>query len=381
MKRKTIIFGLVVIIVIIGAIFFVMKRKHEISALPKPQVHTPAVETAQVESGEIEATRHYLGAVEPLTKSDLSPRISGNILMIAKREGDRVREGERVATIDSRELMDKSEAVRAEYLSNQERLAGAKSAYETQKSIYERDKTLYQAGAISQEALERSQAAYEGAQATMNAFQESSKGLKRNASAARTQTEYANIIAPFSGVVTKRWNEPGDLAIPGKPILTIEKVSPYRVIAQLPAEEIGRIKNGAQVYLRSGDQTLAAAVTRVYPAVGRNLLGSIEILLSTAPFNLPSGATVGVDLVAARVSGLIVPENALVRSDRGNFVFVAVNNVVHVRPVQILGVGGGKTVISGDVKAGDTVIVGQENRLLSLSEGTIIQLPGAKAKP
>ncbi|MCX5827168.1 MAG: efflux RND transporter periplasmic adaptor subunit [Deltaproteobacteria bacterium] len=381
MKRKTVIFGIVVIILIIGAIFFVVKRKHEISTLPKPQVHTPAVETARVESGEIEATRHYLGAVEPLTKSDLSPRISGNILMIAKREGDRVREGERVATIDSRELMDKSEAVRAEYLSTQERLGGAKSAYETQKSIYERDKTLYQAGAISQEALERSQAAYEGAQATMSAFQESIKGLKRNASAARTQAEYANIIAPFSGVVTKRWNEPGDLAIPGKPILTIEKASPYRVIAQLPAEEIGSIKNGARVYLRSGDQILAAAVTRVYPAVGRNLLGSIEILLSTTPFHLPSGATVGVDLVAAKVAGLIVPENALVRSDRGNFVFVAVNNVVHVRPVQILGAGRGKIAVSGDVKAGDTVIVGQENRLLSLREGTKIQLPGAKDKP
>ena len=101
-------------------------------------------------------------------------------------------------------------------LATRQRLAGARSAYETQKSIYERDEKLFAAGAISREALERSRAAIDGAKATVDAYEESIKGLSMNSAAAATQAGYARIRAPFHGVVTRRWMEPGDLAVPGQ---------------------------------------------------------------------------------------------------------------------------------------------------------------------
>lgn len=173
-----------------------------------------------------------------------SARISGNILTINKREGDSIVPGELLVVIDDRELADRAQAVDAEALATQQKIAGAKSTYETQKSIYERDVALYRDGAISKEALERSRATYDGAQATVSAFQETLGGLKKSTAAARTQAGYAKIYAPFAGMVSKRWSDPGDLAVPGKPILTVEKSSPYKVVVQIPQEEINRAKKG-----------------------------------------------------------------------------------------------------------------------------------------
>jgi len=179
-------------------------------------------------------------------------------------------------------------------------------------------------------------------------------------------------------MVSKRWSDPGDLAVPGKPILTVEKLSPYKVVVQIPQEEINLVKKGTKVYLSNADQRQSATVDRVYPALGKNLLGSVEIVLTTRPFNLPSGSTVGVDLVVNLFSGLLVPENAVLKTGQDAFVYVLDKNIVKIRQVSILGTGAGKVAISGPVHVGETVAVGQENRLLGLKEGSAVQPAGGK---
>jgi RND family efflux transporter MFP subunit len=379
MKKKLITLA-IVIALIAGAIFLIIKKQHDVASLPKPVVNLQTVQTAAVTQGNLEVTAHYLGLMEPYTRSDLSARISGNILTINKREGDSIGPGELLIVIDDRELTDRAQAVDAEARATQQRLIGAKSAYETQKAIHERDVSLYGDGAISKEALERSLAAFDGAQATLSAFQESLQGMKKSTTAAQTQASYAKIYAPFAGMVSKRWSDPGDLAVPGKPILTVEKSSPYKVVVQVPQEEINRMKKGTKVYLLNSDQRLTARVDRIYPALGKNLLGTVEIILNVRPFNLPSGSTVGVDLVVNQVAGFLVPENAVVKTSQGAFIYVLDKNVVRIKPIGVLMAGAGRAAIRGPVSAGDIVAVGQENRLLGLKEGSTVQ-PAGGGKP
>jgi len=377
MKKKWIVLG-GIIVLLAGAVILIKMKQHELASLPKPQANVQAVQTATVREGSLEVTTHYVGTIEPYTKSDLSARISGNILSITKHEGDPVRQGEVVATIDDRELTDRAQAVDADALAAKYRLAGAKSAYETQKAVYERDVVLHEAGAISKEAMEKSRATFDGTQATLSALEESFKGLRKSTTAARTQAGYAKIYAPFTGMVSKRWSDPGDLAVPGKPILTVEKSSPYKVVIQIPQEEINRVKKGTKVYLSNGDQRRSAAIDRVYPALGRNLLGSVEVVLPNRPFNLPSGSTIGVDLVFNQVTGTLVPENAVLKTGQGSIVYVLDKDIVKIRQVSILGTGAGKAAVTGPVRAGETVAVGQENRLLGLKEGSAVKPAGSK---
>jgi len=380
MKRKLVVV-IIALLLIAGGVIVVRSKQQKLANLPKPQAPLPTVQVAAVVQGTLDVAAHYLGSIEPFTRSDLSARITGNILTITKREGDSVRQGEVVITIDDRELLDRSVAVNAETLATKQRLSGTRSAYETQKSIYERDAILHKAGAISQEALERSRAALDGAKATVDAYEESLKGLVMNTSIASTQAAYARIAAPFSGVVSKRWTEPGDLAVPGKPILTIERTSSYKVLAQVPQEELTGIRPGTPVLLTNGDRTVAAKVNRVYPALGKNLLATVEVLTPSAPFNLPSSATVGFDVVTKRVEGFIVPDQGVVKSSQGTFVYIVKDGMVHIRPVKLQGMGNGKVAVTGELLPGEQVAVAQENKLLTLSEGSrVTAIPSSDAR-
>jgi len=372
--KRIVIFVLAAVLLIAAGFLLVEKKKGELARLPTPQAPAPTVQVAPVSQGTLELTAHYLGSIEPFTRSDLSARISGNILTISKREGDSVRQDETLVTIDDRELLDRAVAVDAEVLATRRKLAGAQSAYTTQKAVYERDVALHKAGAVSQEALERSRAAMDGAKATVDAYEESLKGLAMNTAVAKTQAGYARITAPFSGVVSRRWSEPGDLAAPGKPILTIEKTSLYKVLAQVPQEELSGIRPGTSVRLTNGSQAIAATVNRVYPALGKNLLATVEVLTKSSPFNLPSSATVGFDLVSRKVEGLIVPDQAVVRSAQGAFVYLVKDGVVRIMSVKLLGMANGKAAISGELPLGAQVAVAQENKLLTLSEGSKVTL-------
>jgi len=375
--RRRIVTAVVIAALILGGFLIVRQKQRQLATLPLPAGQPRTVQTAAVAEGSLEVTSRQLGEVQPYTSADLAPRITGHILSLTKREGDAVAQGETVCVVDDRELADRAAAAEAEVLATRQRLAGARSLYEMQRSVTARDEKLFAAGAISQEALERSRAALDGARAAAEAFEESLKGLERGAAAARLQTGYARVAAPFSGVVTRRLAEPGDLAVPGKPVVTIEQTSPVKVVVQVPQELMGKVRSGSKLYLVNDGERLTVEVARVYPALAKNLLGSVEVVLPESPFGLPTGSTLGAELVTATVAGSIVPESALVRSQKGCSLCLVENGTVRVRPVELLGTGGGKAAVRGDLPAGATVAVGQENRLLTLADGMAVTTGGA----
>ena len=375
---KRIIFTVVIMALIAGGVFVIIDKQKNLSTLPKPSSQPPAVETAIAAAGSIDVKSRQIGEVQAYVQADVAPRIMGYILSITKREGDPVTKGEIVCTVDDRELSKRAESSQAEVLATKQRLAGARSVYETQRSVTGRDEKLYAAGAISKEALERSRSSLDSAKAAVDAYEENIHGLQRNVEAARLQVGYSQIEAPFSGIVTKRSADPGDLAVPGKAILTIQQPSPVKLVVQVPQELIGRIRPGSKLLLNNGSSTLQVSVTKVYPALGKNLLGSVEAVLPKSPFGLPTGSTVAVDIVTVAAAGVIVPESAVFRTEKGAFVYTVNNGIVHARQVEVLGLGDGKAVLKGGVVPGTQVAVAQENKLLTLAEGMKITTAGGK---
>jgi RND family efflux transporter MFP subunit len=376
--KKNIVLALVVIVLIAGGVVVLINKQRTLAGMPKPSSQSPSVQTAVAVKGTIEVTSRQLGEIQPYVQAELAPRITGYILSIDKREGDSVAKGEIVCIVDDRELSKRVESSRAEVLATKQRFAGARSVYETQRSVTERDEKLYAAGAISKEALERSRSTLESSRAAMEAYEEGIHGLERNVEAAALQAGYARIAAPFSGIVTKRSAEPGDLAVPGKTILTIQQPSPVKVVVQIPQELAGQVRRGTKLILSSGQDTMQAAVSKVYPALAKNLLGSVEAILPKSPFGLPTGSTIGVDVVTSTVTGIVIPENAVVRTEKGVFIYTVDEGTVHIRQVEALGSGKGKVAVKGNIAAGTQVAVAQENKLLTLSDGTKVAAPGGK---
>ncbi|MEW6118146.1 MAG: efflux RND transporter periplasmic adaptor subunit [Nitrospirota bacterium] len=367
--KKTIAFA-VAILLVIGAVIIIKNKKSAIAHTPTVASYPLPVEAAEAKEGSITISSHYIGTILPLRYADVSPRITGNILSVYVREGDVIHKGQLLVTLDDRTLREKESAQALEIPATEAQLAGANSGYETQQAIYERDEMLHREGAIALEALQKSRAQRDLSYAQVKSLEEKIKALKNAYKAASVETSYARLYSPIDGVVTRRLQEPGDLAVPGKAVLKVECTSDFKVAVQLPQAEMSSIKKGGAVILSDGRNKSEAAISRVYPAVTTGTLGTVEIAVPKRPFDIHSGGTVGVDVITGKTdTGIIVPLNALLESQRGCFVYKVNGNKITVSKVQVLGKNGEYATIQGALKNGDIVVTGDEGKLLRLSDG------------
>ncbi|OAQ20806.1 efflux RND transporter periplasmic adaptor subunit [Thermosulfurimonas dismutans] len=348
------------------AVKTVKKKKAALERLSPPQVSPLPVEVVRVKVGPLLVTEHYLGEIRPVLSARLSSRITGYLLEVRKYEGDPVKKGEVLARIDDRKIRAQMGALSAQ-------ISAAETEFLTRKHIYERDRTLFENQAISREAYELSKAAFENAKARLAA-------LKKELSAVKSDLAYTMIQAPFSGLVSHRFREPGELVLPGIPILEIEAPEEgYRIFVRVPQRKAAYIKEGSKAVLSEGRRRLSVSVFRVHPAVSENGLATVEIRVAERPFGLPSGAKVGVDLVMKEVQGAIVPLKSLLETTEKTYVFLAKTeegDLASVRsvPVMVLGRNGNLVAVSGRISEGDWVIVAEESTLLRLHEGMKVQV-------
>jgi RND family efflux transporter MFP subunit len=108
---------------------------------------------------------------------------------------------------------------------------------------------------------------------------------------ARIMRQYSRISAPFSGVVTAKSVEPGNLAAPGAPLLTVERQGDYRLEASVDESRLPFVKTGeaVEVALEALDRHLPARVSEIVPAVdSASRAYTVKIDLPALP-NLRSG--------------------------------------------------------------------------------------------
>ncbi len=361
-KFKPLLVLLLVLLVAIGAFRLIKSKKAALNQIPPPIRAPLPVNTAQVREGRLELREHYLGTIVPLRAAQISTRLSGYVLKITKYEGDQVKRGELLVEIDSRSLKAKLAGLKAA-------LRAAEGELLTREAIFKRNQRLLAHEAISQEAFDLSKSAFELAQAKV-------VELRQEIAATQADLSYACIHAPFSGVVTKRFKNPGDLATPGAPILTLEAPGAgYRVLVKVPQERAGLFSPGQTAYLLGNGQEEKAKVFRVYPAVGAEALATVEIRIPKRPFNLPSGASVGVDLVSLAPQGFILPLKALVQGEKPAVYVVRKGRLVLI-PIRLKGQSKDQIVASGALKPGERVVIGDPGLLLRLHPGQRVLAEG-----
>ncbi|HKW28111.1 MAG TPA: efflux RND transporter periplasmic adaptor subunit [Verrucomicrobiae bacterium] len=355
MKRKRII-GIAVIVLIVAVLVIVRaQRVRQMENAPLVKEAPVAVQTAPVAEGRVVRTSHVLGTVVGAEESDLAPQIMARVMEIKVREGAVVQTGQLLAQLEEREFQDAVTAAKAA-------LAATEVAYQAQGDATARDKRLFEVKAIALEEWQHSQAAAAAVSAQLEA-------AKQKLDQARTQLGYCRIVAPTNGVVARRLADPGDLAVPGKPLLQLVSQQTVRVRASLPPEDYVELRLGQPVTLKAGHATVDATVSRVFPAMGDSHLASLECDVSNPPPGIVSGATVGVDVQLSSATGLVVPADALLEGDNGAWVFAVANDTVQPLPVKVLDRSSDKVAIQGNVRAGEPVIVARPSRLMTLAAG------------
>jgi RND family efflux transporter MFP subunit len=182
--------------------------------------------------------------------------------------------------------------------------------------------------------------------------------VQQDVRATEIARSYAEITAPFAGVVTAKTVDPGTLAVPGTPLLTIERDGAYRLEASVEESHLSAIRVGQPVSLTLDgiDRTLDARVSEIVPAIdSASRSYTVKIDLPNLPA-LHSGAFGRASFSMGSLVVLSIP--AAVVTERGQLqsVLVAENGVARTRLITTGSKNKDRIEILSGLTAGDKVI-------------------------
>ena len=281
------------------------------SAQSAIQVPVAAVQLKSVGTGlELD------GFVQPVKQSTISAQASGRIATLLVKAGDKVRSGQLLATIDDREAQTGVQ-------SSQAQMAQAQAQLRNAQAQFERTRDLQSKGFVSAAALDTAQSQLKGAQAGRD---QASAGARQSALA----QGFTRVSAPYDGWVLQAHAEAGDLAVPGKPLLTMYAPLPIRVVVQVPVSRatMAHAASSTQVLLQdSADaakwiQPVSLSVVPTADAVSQTIEWRLELSAEDSKNALP-GQQARVRFSAGQANRLVVPDSAILRRGELTAVYVA----------------------------------------------------------
>ncbi len=324
-------------------------------AAAQPAPAAVPVQTVKIEPKMMDITREGLGTVTPWQMAVISPEISGRIVEIPFREGSAVKRGEVLVRIDQRPFQATLDQAKAKKDQDAANLAN------TQKNL-QRDQTLLAKGGFaSQQTVDNEQAQVQVLKATI-------EGDEAAIEAAQINLEFATVTAPFSGVVSLRNIDVGNLVTPANSIGTVTQIEPIAVDFTLPQGELGDVKNAAAkgnplvlAYDQSGNTLLSKGVLEVINNQIDQASGTIKLKarFDNKDHKLWPGEFVQVSIVIrTEPHALAAPSEAVQRGPNGPYVWLISDDQTAIRrPVQIGEIQKEGTLISSGIKAGDRIVV------------------------
>jgi RND family efflux transporter MFP subunit len=282
-------------------------------AEPGPQPRAPAAElqSALVELREIELTYSAEAVVEAVRQSTVAAQIAGRVVELRFDVGDFVRKGEVIVRIDERSA---GQAVAA----SEAQVNEAQAALGNARAQYERSKQLLAQKFISAAALDQSEAAYKAAQARVAA-------LLAGAGQAATERSFATIVAPYSGVVSARHIELGEMATPGRPLMTGFDPATLRVVATVPQAQVAAVQAAGKARIEVpslGRWVDVKQLTLVPSADPRTHTTRVRLELPEQVRGVYPGVYARAHFVTGKAPKLLVPRAAVVRRSEVTAVYV-----------------------------------------------------------
>jgi len=274
----------------------------------------PALPTAPVVSSGGGDVSGFDGVVQAVRQTAVAAQVAGAIVALHVKAGDTVKAGQVLLRLDARAAEQTAAAGAAQ-------VQAARATQEAATRDFERQQQLFQQNYISKAALERAEAQYKASQA------EAAAQLAA-AGAARTQSGFYVVKAPYDGVVSDVAVVLGDMAMPGRALLTVYDPRSLRVSVAVPQTVAARLKAAPAMQVELPGTTAA----RITP-VKAQLLPTVDPATHTLELrlDLPAGMAGATPGMFARawlpVSGsagarLYVPARAVVRRAELTAVYV-----------------------------------------------------------
>ena len=242
-------------------------------------------------------------------------------------------------------------------------IAEATAAYNNSEKDLKRFTALFDENSASQKELDDITANFNMAKARL-------EGARQMKNEVNAQFSYADIRAPFSGVVTNKFINPGDMANPGMPLLEVEAPGKYQVLTLVPESEITKIKRGmeVQVSLNSLNENVPGEVIEVSSS-SKNTGGQYHVKVSLSETNVPilSGmyATVKFPIAGDNQSrATLIPLEAVVQKGQLSGVYtVSESNTALLRWLRLGRTYGDKVEVLSGLAADESFIISSNGKL------------------
>lgn len=241
-----------------------------------------------VQTHDVDLAFPVEATVEAVRQAMVAAQVAGRILEVRVDVGQRVKQGDVLMRIDAREAAGSDAAAKAS-------LAQARAAFE-------RTRNLYAQKFVSKAALDQAEAAYKAA---AGVAESSGAGLS-----------HGTVAAPMSGLVAQRHTEAGEMATPGKPLITIYDPKGLRVIASLPQYKLADLKKSAKARIELPESGRWIDVQRIeiLPTVDpRSHTATARLYLPENVEGLVPGVYARAHFTTGQAQKLTVPPAAVLR--------------------------------------------------------------------
>ncbi|MBC16117.1 MAG: efflux transporter periplasmic adaptor subunit [Desulfovibrio sp.] len=334
-------------------------------------------QTVQAERTMIARFHEAVGTVQARTDTRVEAQVTGRVSKVLVRPGDKVSPGDELIVLDSRASQTRLERARqaqqtATSMRAQARdfLDAAKAEFDKSKSTYRRMSQLHEQKVVTAEEVEKAESAYLQAKARLSQAQEGVAAAKARVGEAEKVVQeaeiglgYTTIIAQESGEVARRMVEPGDLAFPGKELLTLQTGASLRLEAMVRESLIGKVRHGDTfdvIIAALGESpSIQAVVDEIEPLadpVTRSFL--VKARLPEVPGLYP-GMFGRLRIPLGEHETVLVPTEAIRRVGQLDTVMVKSHRGWHSTYVRAGDVYGEKTEILAGLEGDETIGIGR----------------------
>lgn len=353
-----------------------------------------SVSAHRVEMGELVAEVMGTGTLEARVKSTISPKIAGRVHEIVVDQGDRVQAGQLLFTLDDAELKQQVEIAQATidaWNASLERLKAdqgqAEAVVKLARQTFERTKNLVAKEASTTEELDKATEQLQVAEAGISrAVAALFEGRKQVVTAEKTlayneaRLADTRVTAPFDGLIVKRYRDPGDVGVPGSPVLMLVSTKEIWVTAWVDETEMSRLRVGqpARVVFRSEPtKSYRGEVARLGREADRETREFVvDVRVVTLAENWAVGQRAEVYIEVGRKSAVpVLPAKFVFWKERVPGVYCRIRNTATWRTVT-LGLRNAEMVeVTEGVAVGDVVLMPAAGENASLENRRVVVKP------
>lgn len=271
------------------------------------------------------------GTVQSRWSVNVGTRTSGVLREVFVDEGDLVRAGQVLATLEDVDLRSRAHAARLSKKASEQGVSAAKAVLgqmearlQLARETFRRSTALHQRGAVSVADLDVARAELELAEASVAEgrarvamSQAEVQRLDGELEVIEADLSFARVVAPMDALVVRRYLERGSPVTPGLPIFRLIDHTAMWVATMIDQRDAGQVRVGApaRVKLRSGAELAGevARVKRVADLVTREL--EVDVKVDLTGLHVAINEEADVTILGRTVEGIIVPSEALVAGD------------------------------------------------------------------